>query len=300
MVDRFEALAKSIFKKEFSEITSEEVQNLVQQYPYFAPAQLLQLQKAERHSDEYNKQYQKAILYYHDPITFNQFLTQPQSFVVEPGAPYEDVQIAEEVITAGAIINVEEPFIPAITLEETEIPATNIEDKLPLTETETTTTSPFIAEEGKPEIVLPQLETEKTVAETENKIESKKEETSPAFTFEPYHTVDYFASQGIKIPAEPAPQDQFGKQVKSFTDWLKTMKRLPLSERGKGVSAAAEKGVENLAEHSVQDADVVTESMAEVWIKQGNIEKAAEVYRKLSLQNPAKRTYFAAKIQQLT
>jgi hypothetical protein len=57
--------------------------------------------------------------------------------------------------------------------------------------------------------------------------------------------------------------------------------------------------VENLATHSVDDTDVVTEAMAEVWLKQGNIEKAIETYNKLSLLNPAKRAFFAAKIDNL-
>jgi hypothetical protein len=39
--------------------------------------------------------------------------------------------------------------------------------------------------------------------------------------------------------------------------------------------------------------------MAEVCIKQGNNQKAADIYRKLSLQNPSKSAYFAAKIDQL-
>ncbi|MBC7903805.1 MAG: hypothetical protein H7Y27_10290, partial [Gemmatimonadaceae bacterium] len=46
--------------------------------------------------------------------------------------------------------------------------------------------------------------------------------------FEPFHTVDYFASQGIKTDKqEDNPQDRLGKQLKSFTGWLKSMKKLP-------------------------------------------------------------------------
>jgi hypothetical protein len=36
-----------------------------------------------------------------------------------------------------------------------------------------------------------------------------------------------------------------------------------------------------------------------VWLKQGNQEKALQTYTKLSLQNPAKSAYFAAKIQSI-
>ena len=73
---------------------------------------------------------------------------------------------------------------------------------------------------------------------------------------------------------------------------------MPVSELTTGSSRNEEK-VENLAAHSVEGTDVVTESMAEVWLKQGNKDKAVQTYTKLSLQNPAKSAYFAAKIEQL-
>lgn len=118
-------------------------------------------------------------------------------------------------------------------------------------------------------------------------------------TFEPYYTVDYFASQGIKISADELPKDKLGKGLKSFTEWLKTMKRLPLAETPSSVETAVEKKVESLADRSLDGSEVVTEAMADVWMKQGNIEKASDIYNKLSLQNPSKSAYFAAKIQTL-
>ena len=54
-----------------------------------------------------------------------------------------------------------------------------------------------------------------------------------------------------------------------------------------------------MAEHSLEEKEIITEAMAEVWAKQGNAQKAIELYTKLSLQEPAKSAYFAAKIEQL-
>ena len=118
-------------------------------------------------------------------------------------------------------------------------------------------------------------------------------------SFQPYHTVDYFASQGIKFVAEEKPTDRFGKQLKSFTEWLKTMKRLPQTETAKITDITSDKNVEQMAEHSIDESEVVTETMAEVWIKQGNKEKAIETYNKLSLLNPDKSAYFASLAEQL-
>jgi len=134
-------------------------------------------------------------------------------------------------------------------------------------------------------------------------IPSLKEEPLPdinaPLTFDPYHTVDYFASQGIKLSQEEKPKDRFGQQLKSFTQWLKTIKKIPPAEIAQELGKGNEQKVVTLAEHSLEDRDIVTEAMAEVWLKQGNRVKAIEVYKKLSLQNPAKSAYFATLIEQL-
>ncbi|HEY5391400.1 MAG TPA: hypothetical protein VIJ57_04750 [Hanamia sp.] len=116
--------------------------------------------------------------------------------------------------------------------------------------------------------------------------------------FEPLHTVDYFASQGIKIPEEALENDTLGKQVKSFTAWLKSMKKLhpgQLPEQNEVI----ERIIQTSSEVSNQNAHVLTEAMAEVLLKQGKGEKAIEMYEKLSLLNPSKSAYFADKIESL-
>jgi tetratricopeptide (TPR) repeat protein len=55
-----------------------------------------------------------------------------------------------------------------------------------------------------------------------------------------------------------------------------------------------------MAINSINKQEImVSESLAEIHAKQGRFEKAIEIYRKLSLQNPEKKTYFAAKINHL-
>jgi hypothetical protein len=148
--------------------------------------------------------------------------------------------------------------------------------------------------EDEPEQNQPELSVELPKFKFEPIDPSKAE-----LTFEPYHTIDYFASQGIGAKEEEKPKDQLSRQLKSFTEWLKVMKRLPVSEIAATVTATDEKKVEKMAETSINDREVVTEAMAEVWEKQGNKAKATEIYQKLSLLNPAKSSYFAAKIDQL-
>jgi hypothetical protein len=117
--------------------------------------------------------------------------------------------------------------------------------------------------------------------------------------FQSFHTIDYFASQGIKLTLDENPDDRLGKQMKSFTDWLRVMKRLPQKNAVVVPDLVAEHQVQTFAAHSIEGKEILTETMAEVLVKQGMMEKATEVYHKLSLLNPGKSSYFAAKIEQL-
>lgn len=121
----------------------------------------------------------------------------------------------------------------------------------------------------------------------------------PEIVFEPFHTIDYFASQGIKLRLDENPSDSLGKQLKSFTDWLKVMRKLPQKEREIVPDRVTEQTIQSIAAHSIEGKEVVTETMAEVLAKQGMPERARILYEKLSLLNPEKRAYFAAKIEQL-
>jgi hypothetical protein len=60
-----------------------------------------------------------------------------------------------------------------------------------------------------------------------------------------------------------------------------------------------ERIIQSSAEQSNTDSGILTEAMAEVLIKQDKREKAVEMYEKLSLMNPSKSAYFAAKIERL-
>jgi hypothetical protein len=131
---------------------------------------------------------------------------------------------------------------------------------------------------------------------------AKAKEAEPLFEFQSYHTIDYFASQGIRLQQADLTKDKLGQQLKSFTEWLKSMKKLPAPE-GENVQTPDENTrqevVKQNAANSIEEKEVVTEAMAEVWAKQGNREKAIDTYNKLGLLNPSKSAYFGSKIAQL-
>ena len=281
-------LVKSLLQKDSIEQCSiQELQQYADKHPYFGAAQLLLAKKMKaENAEQYNEQLQKTFLFFHNPLWVENLLDETgQAKIIMPGKEDDNATpLPAEEINISALPNDDtKEQVPTNYLNKEEHIET--EQFLPDPEAETTVITEQIIEE--PILTIPAI---------------KIEPFDPAkaeLTFEPYHTVDYFASQGIKFKEEDKPEDKFGRQLKSFTDWIKIMKRLPLSELAKNAQPAAEQKVDQLAEHSIQNREVVTEAMAEVWEKQGNITKAIEIYNKLSLLDPLKSTYFAAKIEGL-
>jgi DNA-binding SARP family transcriptional activator len=110
---------------------------------------------------------------------------------------------------------------------------------------------------------------------------------------------DYFAAQGIEIDLSKGPQDKFTQQLRSFTAWLKVLKQkegIPVMEE---MAEENEKEIAAIAEKANTTADVITEAMAEIWLKQGNKRKAIDTYSKLSFIFPEKSVYFASRIEQI-
>ncbi|MGN6617391.1 MAG: hypothetical protein ACTHJ5_09460 [Ilyomonas sp.] len=177
------------------------------------------------------------------------------------------------------------------------------------------THSPEIEEESKEEPEFPELDEEEIAANASgeplpvNRLSGMLQEQAAALKkpveedaklpieSEPYHTIDYFESQGIRL--ENQQQDKLGNKVRKFTDWLKQMKRINPQPADLGTDPEMEHVVQDIAESSNEAKEIVTEAMAEVLKKQGKTDKAIQLYTKLSFLNPDKSAYFAAKIQEL-
>ena len=170
--------------------------------------------------------------------------------------------------------------------EESIIEVTDTEEIVEGTNTENTETEKDEAQQKLVSVLDAQLaDFKKPVTEA----------TELVIATEPYHTVDYFASQGIKADQN----DKFTRRVKKFTDWLKDMKTVPTAKINLKGDAESEIKVMETANASNETAEIITESMAEVLVKQGKKDGAVELYEKLSLLHPEKNAYFAAKISQL-
>jgi hypothetical protein len=231
--------------------------------------------------------------------TSEDFSTQPEE-ESEPGT-----YVAEQKLTVPVELNpeniLESPLEPA--MEKVEVPEQLIEFPPEIAEPEIIDQEPAISENMEvniePEILndLPAEIMEEQISKTTLPATEKEPEIME-IPLEPLYAVDYFASQGIRLREEDQ-QDQLGKKLKSFTEWLKSMKKVH-PEKSKGqMDEKTEAIIKSEAELSNDKADVLTETMAEVFIKQGLTHKAIDVYEKLSLLDPLKSATFAAKISEL-
>lgn len=156
---------------------------------------------------------------------------------------------------------------------------------------------------------------------------------------QPVSAEDYFLQQGIHVSGdlpelkavltstEPAVSENEEEKEKSlmvvmsFAEWLKHIssknqkakeeeaeqKALKTMWQQQKLAAAIEEENEEIPEQVFEMAvnsisrkeELISESLAEVYVKQGKKGKAIEMYQKLSLQNPEKNAYFAAKIENL-
>ncbi len=301
-------IAALLLQKELKDADEAQLRRLAEEHPYFAAAQLLLAARLQQNDDaQFAAQLQKTFLYIQPPLRLQHLLYDTGDAVME-----------EKAATENAIVEIKEPVAPVTVAKE---PVTDAGSKTILPEE--LPAQPVASSLEETELVIDQT-TSATTTEDEINMEDAAEEASyeadkddtpprpipglkiepidPAkaeLNFTPYHTVDYFASLGIRMREEEKPSDNFGRQLKSFTEWIKVMRKLPVSELNARTDAAAEKKVESLAINSVSGEEAETEAMAEVWEKQGNTNKAIALYRKLSLQDPAKSAYFASKIEEL-
>lgn len=327
MNTRINQLVRSLLQKDsLDQCSLPELQQFAGQNPYLGAAQLLLAKKMQAEKAEgFEDQLQKTLLYFHNPAWVEHLMDDTGEAVLikskkeskeneEPVAvqPLPEPETAESSNPAETIAAFDSEVEMTTTVIAPEIIADSALE--PMVTNAESLASPALPEiEGKNSVETEAAaDTNTGVTEIDEKVpEPEPVLENPAFQaaandqpgqdllFEPYHTVDYFASQGIKFREEEKPKDKFGQQLKSFTEWLKTLKKTPPAAISQLNEPASEDKVVKLAENSIRDEDVYTEAMAEVWEKQGNQAKAIDIYLKLSLLEPAKSTYFAAKIEEL-
>lgn len=308
--------------------SSTDWEQAAKQYPY---ASLIHLMQARRKKELSKKEISKLLIYFEHPLMLSKSLDYkqldvPKEVLAKKESPKEDSLRADEsaavpaedakkktsrlagikpkkVAEAAVIQNV-----VAQKTEKTEA-ANKVEGvKVEELKTQEVKTEEIKVEEAADKIIAEDADVLELINELPEENPIKKEEK--------------VIKEEAKEEVEKITEDPGDLMVMmSFTDWLHHFKAKSENEaeekKGKdAIRSAWQK--EKLAEAMDDEEDVVpdkifekamksvsfgdglvTEPLAELYVQQGKTEKAIELYKKLSLLNPEKRTYFASRIKDL-
>lgn len=303
-------------------------------FPYFQAAQVL-LTKAlyNDHHYEFEKQLKHTSLLVPDRTVLFRYIhnlsdqQQPAEIFVPQAAKVEEIETPvinlpvspiDTVVTPSAIEEspvavIPEPEIqPEVIAEmpQVEVPAVVEEEPTDIIETVVSESTTIVAEPEEEEQPVQEVKSSESHSFTEwLQLQQGKKmvvvETPVELTPEPQESIS--AEPVVQLP-EPDTSDktpmeaEIAEQIKrsnvnDFESILdKFIRENPRISRGK----AEFYNPVNMAKQSVEDNDeIVTETLANVYYKQGHYKKAIRAYEKLCLIYPHKMTYFASLIQKI-
>ncbi len=311
-----------------------EVDAIIKKYPYFIPARYIRAAQTHRQKAFSSEMLSAAYPYRGNWLMFLdhiQGVKKPVVVIQEPEL-VEEISVEEDRLTVEEEVFevIETPVVHADhTVSVSEISET--EDQIPVVEAED------VINENEPVLIADNAHIVDAVPEevvphhydTDIITEQKEEQL-----FTPAQSDDYFMQQGIKISRElPDNLDELAVRqdddtqekslmvMMSFTEWLlhfkttaekknaelEDQKAVRTMWQKEKLSAALEEEndeiPENVFEMAVnsiaREEGLASESLADIYMKQGKYDQAIEMYKKLSLRNPQKNAYFARKIEEI-
>lgn len=287
-----------------------EWKELTDKHPYFSVGQLLQFG-----NDYFQEKDNIAFtaIYKSDPIQFAQFVNELKSVekIDLKNSKHENtISDKAAAVVEKAEINSKEPIAESITVEAVSILPTE----------ETITTPVLTAEIVKDEIpvehkkvpIAPQEDILALINQIPNSniIEDKMTKSEPIIEI-----VD-----SVTLTEEEKRQKSLMVMM-SFNDWLNHFKSKTENEQieeqekralktawqKEKLTAVIEEEQDEIPEKIFKQAmdsismenALISESLAVILAKQGKTDKAIEMYKKLSLRNPEKNSYFADRIKDL-
>jgi len=239
---------------------------LVKEYPYFQTAQVLLAKNLHNEKNiRYNAQLKIAAAYSTDRKKLYELINgiaQPEEKIAQPVIKEEKKEILQE-----------RPLLKPIERVKTEVPI-----------------------DEKKEEAVPAGRQEKVEPVSEKKVEPVVKRQQPQLdkkhTFTEWLRLTSIHSvKAVEIEREKKKPSQKDELIDKF---LREEPKISKPQKAEFFSPV------NMAKQSIiEDDDLVTETLAQIYEKQGFYAKAIKAYEKLSLKYPEKKVSFAARIENL-
>lgn len=106
----------------------------------------------------------------------------------------------------------------------------------------------------------------------------------------------YDPLKDIPERAEKKPLERHKEEKKAIID--KFIAEQPSIQRGQAATPFFNPDTMAKTSNTIHN-DLISETLAKIYLQQGNIQKAIEIYQRLSLKIPKKSAYFAAQIEKI-
>ncbi len=286
--------------------------DVVKEFPYFQTAHLLYTKNLyDQNSMHYSGQLKRAAAYVSDRKVLYQLINNPAKVVAVPQVIHSTVVVEEKVAfvetkpVEGLIVkhsssqpkefvkttevvkpdDIEKKDVEIVELV-LEAPNTPIEiDVKKLSSLDQEILSKAIDSSIKQEVDEPFLEDKKEISKEKPVIEDVPISSDSKFSFS-----DWLKLSDPKTPKEDKKKLNYTEMIDKFIVHEPKMTR-PAASFYSPVDKARKSVVDNF--------EIVTETLAKIYEKQGNYPKAIKVYESLRLKYPGKSSYFAARIQEI-
>jgi tetratricopeptide (TPR) repeat protein len=294
------------------------VEKLIEEYPYFQPSYFLALRHYKKYNFlKYSQVLSQYVLYVYDRSLLQDFINNNVSLNAPDSSKTETNSIEP---TLSDLSNKSEDFQTPVasarkdmdTLRETIAEALDQTSNIEVTDNFEKKILPDVNFEldDSIEIIKPSPDDEDFIVRSTNKIsndenilildesETVQQEIFDNKNINPHNEVDQLDNNDKdednseeKANNSTKASNQFDL-IDKFLEELPHIKPKPLEKTATVHNDISEASIE-------AHDDFMTETFAKILIKQGNFEKAIEIYKKLILKFPEKNTYFVSQIKEI-